>query len=102
LACSFVFAVALFLSGHLAKVKIRPHQPPCYPLCLRYNQNVNWERRKALENVFFDVAKYLLTTTAVGSFVVERVNLVASTVAVAASFGLVALAYYITPPDKET
>jgi hypothetical protein len=62
---------------------------------------VNWERRKALGNVFFDVAKYLLTTTAVGSFVVEEVNLAASTVATIGSFALIAIAYYITPPDKE-
>ena len=51
--------------------------------------------------MFFDVAKYLLTTTAVGSFVVEEVNLMASAIAVAASLGLIVLAYYITPPDKE-
>jgi len=62
---------------------------------------MNWERRKALGQVFFDVAKYLLTTTAVGSFVVEEVNLVASVIATVGSFGLIALAYYITPPDKE-
>jgi hypothetical protein len=62
---------------------------------------VNRERRKALGNVFFDVAKYLLTTTAVGSFVAKDVNLVASAIATVASFVLIALAYYITPPDKE-
>jgi hypothetical protein len=62
---------------------------------------VNWERRKALGSVFFDVAKYLLTTTAVGSFVVKDINLVAAGIAVAASFALIALAYYITPLDKE-
>ena len=52
-------------------------------------------------NVFFDVAKYLLTTTAVGSFVVKDVNLVASAIASLASFFLIAIAYYITPQDKE-
>jgi hypothetical protein len=31
---------------------------------------INRERRKALGSVFFDVAKYLLTTTAVGAFIV--------------------------------
>jgi hypothetical protein len=62
---------------------------------------VNWERRKALGNVFFDVAKYLITTTAVGSFVIEDVNLLASTIAVSASAGLLGVAYYIIPPDKE-
>lgn len=36
---------------------------------------MNRERRKALGSVFFDVAKYLLTTTAVGSFVVKDVNM---------------------------
>lgn len=51
--------------------------------------------------MFFDVAKYLLTTTAVGSFVVEDINLVASTIAGIASFVLIAIAYYITPLDKE-
>jgi len=46
--------------------------------------------------VFFDVAKYLLTTIAVGSFVVKDVNLIASAIATVASFGLIAIAYYIT------
>jgi len=32
---------------------------------------MNRERRKALGKVFFDVAKFLLTTTAAGSFVVK-------------------------------
>lgn len=62
---------------------------------------MNRERRKALGSVFFDVAKYLLTTTAVGSFVVKDVNLAASIVSCASSFGLIAIAYYITPRDKE-
>jgi hypothetical protein len=62
---------------------------------------VNWERRKALGNVFFDVAKYLLTTTAVGTFVVEETKLIALAIAVTTSFVLMALAYYITPQDKE-
>lgn len=66
-----------------------------------HNQCVNRERRKALGNVFFDVAKYLLTTTAVGSFVVKDVNLVASAIATLASFALIAIVYYITPQDKE-
>ena len=52
-------------------------------------------------SVFFDVAKYLLTTIAVGSFVVKGANLIASAVAVLGSFMLIALAFYITPPDKE-
>lgn len=62
---------------------------------------MNWERRKALGNVFFDVAKYLLTTTAVGTFVVEETKLIALAIAVMTSFVLMALAYYITPQDKE-
>ncbi len=62
---------------------------------------MNWERRTALGNVFFDVAKYLLTTIAIGSFVVKDVNLLASAIATVASFGLIAIAYYITPPDRE-
>ena len=49
----------------------------------------------------FDVAKYPLTTTAVGSFVVKDVNVLASVVSCAASFGLIAIAYDITPKDKE-
>lgn len=62
---------------------------------------MNRERRKALGNVYFDVAKYLLTTTAVGSFVVKDVNIIASVISSLASFGLIAIAYYITPQDKE-
>ena len=62
---------------------------------------MNVGRRKALGNVFFDVAKYLLTTTAVGSFLVKDVNILASIIATLASFGLIAVAYYITPQDKE-
>ena len=52
-------------------------------------------------SVFFDVAKYLLTTTAVGTFVVEEPKLLALAIAVTTSFILMALAYYITPQDKE-
>ena len=66
-----------------------------------HSDYVNRDRRKALGNVFFDVAKYLLTMTAVGSFVVKDVNLVASAIAAVASFALIAIAYYITPQDKE-
>ena len=62
---------------------------------------MNRERRKALGIVFFDVAKYLLTTTAVGSFVVKDVNFFASAISTIASFALIALAYYITPLDRE-
>ena len=72
------------------------------PATLWYNRPcVNWERRKALGNVFFDVAKYLLTTTAVGTFVVAETKLIALAIAVMTSFALMALAYYITPQDKE-
>ncbi len=53
-------------------------------------------------NVFFDVAKYLLTTTAVGTFVVEKVNFLALVIAVIFSTGLMAIAYYVTPLDKES
>ena len=62
---------------------------------------MNNDRRKALGTVFFDVAKYLLTTTAVGSFVVKDVNLIASAIAVFISFAIIATAYYITPQNKE-
>ncbi|MEA3358032.1 MAG: hypothetical protein U9R17_01245 [Thermodesulfobacteriota bacterium] len=62
---------------------------------------MNRDRRKALGNVFFDVAKYLLTTTAVGSFVVKDVNIIASIIASLASFGSIAIAFYITPQDRE-
>ena len=44
---------------------------------------------------------YLLTTTAVGSFLVKDVNIYASIIATLASFGLIAVAYYITPQDME-
>lgn len=62
---------------------------------------MNRDRRKALGAVFFDVSKYLLTTTAVGSFVVKDVNLIASAIAVFTSFALIVVAYYITPQNKE-
>ncbi len=52
--------------------------------------------------VIFDVAKYLLTTTAVGTFVVEEVNFVPLAIAVIFSAGLMAIAYYVTPLDKES
>jgi len=51
--------------------------------------------------MFFDVAKYLLTTIAVGSFVVEDINFAASAMAIGFSVGIIVLGYYITPPDKE-
>jgi hypothetical protein len=43
----------------------------------------------------------LLTTTAVGTFVVEKPKLLALAIAVTTSLILMALAYYITPQDKE-
>ncbi|MBI2082013.1 MAG: hypothetical protein HYT76_00440 [Deltaproteobacteria bacterium] len=57
------------------------------------------ERRKALGGLFFDVAKYLLTTIAVGSFLAKDASLVSSAVAIFFSFVLIVLAFYITPQD---
>lgn len=62
---------------------------------------MNHERRKALGNVFFDVSKYLLTSIAVGTFIVQNINTIAFAASLIASFVLMALAYYITPKDKE-
>jgi hypothetical protein len=60
----------------------------------------NRERRKEVGKVFFDLSKYLLTTVAVGSIISEEVNMYAVVIAIIASFGLMALAYHITPPDQ--
>ncbi len=62
---------------------------------------MNRERQKALGNMFFDVAKYLLTSAAIGSFVVQNVNLVAFAVSIITSIIIAIIAYYITPQDKE-
>ncbi len=62
---------------------------------------MNRERRKALGNLFFDVAKYLLTTTAIGSFIVKDVNLVASVISFVFPIILIIIAYYIIPQDLE-
>ena len=63
---------------------------------------MNWEQRKALGQVIFDVAKYLVTTTAVGTFVLKEVNFIALAIAVSFSVGLMAIAFYVTPLDKES
>ena len=63
---------------------------------------MNRERKKALGKVFFDVAKYLLTTTAVGSFVVKGVNIIASVISCFSLFGLIAIAYYNTSGQEES
>ena len=61
----------------------------------------NRERRKEVGKVFFDLSKYLLTTIAIGSLLAKEANAVTTAVATIASFMLMALAYYITPLDKE-
>ncbi|OGP76162.1 MAG: hypothetical protein A2W09_02130 [Deltaproteobacteria bacterium RBG_16_50_11] len=61
----------------------------------------NRERRKEVGKVFFDLSKYLLTTVAIGSLIAKEVNALTTAVAAISSFMLMALAYYITPLDKE-
>ncbi len=61
----------------------------------------NRERRKEVGKVFFDLSKYLLTTVAIGSLLTKDVNAFTTAVAAISSFTLMALAYYITPIDKE-
>ena len=51
--------------------------------------------------MFLDVAKYLITSTAISSFVVEKINLTAFAVSVTFSAGIIAMAYFIIPQDKE-
>jgi len=62
---------------------------------------MNRERRKALGNMFFDVAKYLITSAAIGSFVVQDINLVAFAVSITFSVITVGTAYYIIPKDRK-
>ncbi len=61
----------------------------------------NRERRKEVGKVFFDLSKYLLTTIAIGSLLSKDVYAVTTALATISSFMLMALAYYITPLDKE-
>lgn len=62
----------------------------------------NRERRKEVGKVFFDLSKYLLTTIAVGSFVVkESLSVNAFIIALLASSVAMVVAYYIYPQDKE-
>lgn len=61
----------------------------------------NRERRKEVGKVFFDLSKYLLTTVAIGSLLTKEVNVITTAIATVSSFVLMALAYYITPLDKE-
>lgn len=62
----------------------------------------NRERRKEVGKVFFDLSKYLLTTIAVGSFVVkESLSVSAFIIALLASSVAMVVAYYIYPQDKE-
>jgi hypothetical protein len=51
-----------------------------------YTVSVNRKRREELGKVFCNVAKYLLTTTAVGSFLTSNLKVVAALIACAASF----------------
>ena len=62
---------------------------------------MNRKRREAIGNMFLDVAKYLITSTAISSFVVEKINLTAFAVSVTFSAGIIAMAYFIIPQDKE-
>ena len=61
----------------------------------------NRERRREVGKVFFDLSKYLLTTVAIGSLFAKEVNTITTAIAAISSFALMALAYYITPLDKE-
>jgi hypothetical protein len=65
------------------------------------NRPNNRERRKEVGKVFFDLSKYLLTTVAIGSLLSKEVNAITTAIAAISSFVLMALAYYITPLDKE-
>ena len=62
---------------------------------------MNRERRKEVGKVFFDLSKYRLATVAIGSFISKDFNSASAIVAIIASFVIMALAYYITPQDKE-
>jgi hypothetical protein len=55
-----------------------------------YTVSVKRKRREELGKAFFDVAKYLLTTTAVGSFLTGNLKMVAALIACAASLILIA------------
>ncbi len=61
----------------------------------------NRERRKEVGKVFFDLSKYLLTTVAIGSLFSKDVSMITAVIAAASSFALMALAYYMTPLDRE-
>ena len=62
---------------------------------------MNRKRREAIGNMFLDVAKYLITSTAISSFVVANINITAFAVSVIFSTGIIAMAYFIIPQDKE-
>jgi hypothetical protein len=61
-----------------------------------YTVSVNRKRREKLGKVFFDVAKCLPTTTAVGSFLTSNLKVVAVLIACAASFTLILIAHQMT------
>jgi hypothetical protein len=58
-----------------------------------YTVSVNRKRREELGKGSFDMAKYLLTTTAVGSFLTSNLKVVAALIACAASFTLILIAH---------
>jgi len=62
---------------------------------------MNSDRRKELAKVFFDLAKYLLTTVAVGGFLTERLSWWVVGGAVVFALTLLAVAYFTMPTDKE-
>lgn len=62
---------------------------------------MNRERRKELAKVFFDVAKYLLATLAIGGFLMNQLSKEMASVTVVGAAVLLTIAYFTTPKDKE-
>jgi hypothetical protein len=62
---------------------------------------MNRQKQMALGNMLFDVAKYLFTSIAIGTFVVENVKPSAFVVSFIAASIIALAAYTIIPKDKE-
>jgi hypothetical protein len=62
---------------------------------------MNYNRRKELARVFFDLAKYLLTTVAISGILVDSISWVAVVLAFIGSTGLLLVAFFVMPENLQ-
>ncbi|MFH1562910.1 MAG: hypothetical protein ABIF11_05780 [Nitrospirota bacterium] len=61
----------------------------------------NRKRREKLADLLFDLVKFILTMGIIGSIFTGTINFSYLIEGISVAFGLAAIAYFLTPKDKE-